>query len=138
MSLRLHGQQHARLPCTSIPLSLLKLMSIESLMPSNHFIVCCPLLLPSSFPGIRVFSNESVLHIWWPKSWSFSFSISLSNEYSELISFGIDWLDILAPRDSPESSPTPQFKSINSLVLSFLHSPTLICMHDYWKSHSFD
>ena len=77
--------------------SLLKLMSIESVMPSNHLILCGPLLLPTSiFPSIRVFSNESVLHIRWPKYWSFSFSISLSNEHLGLISFGMDWLDLLA------------------------------------------
>ena len=75
--------------------SLLKLMSIESMMPSNHLILCCPLFLPPSiFPSIRVFSNESVLHIRWPKYWSFSFSISPSNEYSGLISFTIDWFDL--------------------------------------------
>jgi len=73
-----------------------KLMSIELVMPSNHLILCCPLvLLPSIFPSIRVFSNESVLHISWPKYWSFSFSISPSNEYSGLISFRMDWLDLL-------------------------------------------
>ena len=78
-------------------LSVLKFMSIESVMPSNHLILCRPLLLlPSIFPSIRVFSNELVLHIRWPKYWSFSFSISLSNEYSGLISFRIDWLDLLA------------------------------------------
>ena len=77
--------------------NLLKLMSIESVMPSNHLIVCCPLLLlPSIFPSIRVFSNESALHIRWPKYWSFSFSISPSNDYSGLISFRMDWLDLLA------------------------------------------
>ena len=77
--------------------SLLKLMSIESVMPSNHLILCCPLLLPPSiFPSIRVFSNESVLHIRWPKYWSFSFNISPSNEYSGMISFRMDWLDLLA------------------------------------------
>ena len=77
--------------------SLLKLMSIESVMPSNHLILCCPLLLPASiFPSIRVFSNESVLHIRWPKYWGFSFSLSLSSEYSGLISFRMDWLDLLA------------------------------------------
>ena len=77
--------------------SLLKITSIESVIPSNHLILCCPLLLlPSVFPSIRVFSNESVLHIRWPKYWSFSFSISPSNEYSGLISFRIDWLDLLA------------------------------------------
>ena len=77
--------------------SLLKLMSIQLVMPSNHLILCCPLLLPPSiFPSIMVFSNESVLHIRWPKYWSFSFSISPSNEYSGLISFRMDWLDLLA------------------------------------------
>ena len=76
------------------PQSLLKLMSIESVMPSNHLILCHPLLPPSIFHSIRVFSNESVLHIQWPKYWSFSFSISPSNEYSGLISFRIDWLDL--------------------------------------------
>ena len=77
--------------------SLFKLMSIESVMPSNHLILCRPLLLlPSIFPSIRVFSNESALHIRWPKYWSFSFNISPSNEYSRLISFGIDWFDLLA------------------------------------------
>ena len=81
----------------TISWSLLKLMSIESVMPSNRLILCCPLLLlPSIFPSIRVFSSESALHIRWPKYWSFSFSISPSNEYSELISFRIDWFDRLA------------------------------------------
>ena len=76
--------------------SLLKLMSIESVMPSNHLILCCPLLLHSAFSSIRVFSNELVLPIRWPKYWSFSFNISLSNEYSGLISFEMDWFDLLA------------------------------------------
>ena len=78
--------------------SLLKLMSIELVMPSNHLILCCPLLTPSIFPSIRVFSNESVLHIRWPEYWSFSFNISPSNEHSVLISFRTDWLDLLAVR----------------------------------------
>ena len=96
-------------------------------MPSNHLILCHLLLLLSSiFPSIRVFSNESVLRIRWPKYWSFSFSISPSNEYSGLISFRMDWLDLLAvPMDSQKSPPTPEFKSIISLVLSCLYSPTL-------------
>ena len=80
----------------TISRSLLKLISIESVMPSNHLILCCPLLLLSIFPSIRVFSNESALRIRWPKYWSFSFSISPSNESSELISFRIDWFDLLA------------------------------------------
>ena len=116
--------------------SLLKLMFIESVMPTNHLVLCHPLLLlPSIFPSLRVFSKELALCIMWPKYWSFSFSPS--NEYSELISFRIDWFD-LSPRDSQESSPKPQFKSINSLVLSLLYGPTLTSIHDYWKNHSFD
>ena len=84
--------------------SLLKLISIESVMPSNHLILCRPLLLlPSIFPSIRVFSNESVLHIRWPKYWSFSFSISPSNEYSGLISFRMDWLDLVAVQETLKS-----------------------------------
>ena len=88
--------------------SLLKLMSIESVMPSSHLILCRPLLLPPSiFPSIRVFSSESALRIRWPKYWSFSFSISPSNEYSGPISFRMDWLDLLAVQGTLESSPTP-------------------------------
>ena len=83
--------------------SLLKLMSIESMMPSNHLILCCPLLLPSIFPSSRVFSNESVLHIRWPNYWSFSFSINPSNEYSGLISFRMDWLDLFAVQGTLKS-----------------------------------
>jgi len=83
--------------------SLLKLMSIESVMPNNHLILCRPLLLPSIFPSVRVFSNESALHIRWPKYWSFSFSISPSNEYSGLISFRIDWFDLLAVQGTLKS-----------------------------------
>ena len=98
--------------------SLLKLMFIESMMPSNHLICCHPLLLlPSTFPSIRVFSNESVLCIRWPEYQNFSFSISPSNEHSELISFKIDWFDPCSPRASQESSPAAQFKSINSMAL---------------------
>ena len=119
--------------------SLLKLMSIESVMPSNHLILCRPLLLPPSiFHSIRVFSNESVLCIRWPKYWSFSFNISPSNEYSGLISFRMDWLDLLAVQGTQESFLTPQFKSINFSVLSFFYSPTLTSIHDYWKNQSFD
>ena len=95
-------------------------MSIESVMPSNHLILCRPLLLlPSIFPSIRVFSNESALRIRWPKYWSFSFNNSSSNEYSELISFRMDWLDLPAVQGSLKSSPTPQFKSISSSAFSF-------------------
>ena len=99
-----HGLQHARPPCPSPTPSLLKLRSIELVMPSNHLILCRPLLLlPSIFPSIRVFSNESALRIRWPKYRSFSVSISLSNEYSELISFRMDWLDLLAVQGTLKS-----------------------------------
>jgi len=92
--------------------SLLKHIPIELLIPSNHLILCCPLLLlPSIFPNIKVYPNESVLRIRWPKYWSFSFNISTSNEYSVLISFRIDWLDLLAVQGTLKSSPTPQLKS---------------------------
>ena len=100
--------------------SLLKLMSMESVMLPSHLILCRPLLLlPSIFPSTRVFTNESVLHIRWSKYWSFS--ISPSNEYSGLISFRIDWFNLLAVQGTLKSSPTPQFKSISSLVLSFVY-----------------
>ena len=122
----------------TISRNLLKLMSVESVMPSNHLILCRPLLLlPSVFPSIRVFSNASVLHIRWPKYWSFSFSISPCNEYSGLISFRMDWLDLLAVQGTQDSSPTPQFKSINSSTFSPLYSPTLTSIHNSWKNHSF-
>ena len=118
--------------------SLLKLMSIESVMPSNHLSLCCPLLLPPSiFPSNRVFSNESVLHIRWPKYWSFSFSISPSDEYSGLISFMMDWLDLLAVQGTLKSL-LQHHSSKASLVLSFLYGPTLTSIHDYWKKQSFD
>ena len=120
--------------------SSLRFTSIESVMPSSHLILCCPLLLLPPFPpSVRVFSHESTLRMRWPKYWSFSFSISPSNEHPGLVSFRIDWLDLLAVQGTlQESSPTPQFKSINSLTLSFLHSPTLTSIHDHWKNHSLD
>ena len=136
-SLRPPGLQHARSPCpsptsrvysNSCPLSRWCHPTISSsVIPFN-------LLPPSIFPSIRVFSNESVLHIRWPKYGSFSFNISPSNDYSGLISFRMDWLDLLAVQGTLwESSPTPQFKSINFSMLSFLYSPTLTSIHDYWK-----
>ena len=126
-------------PSTANSWSLLRLMSIESAMPSNHLILCRPLLLPPSiFPSIRVFSNESVLHIRWPKYWSFSFNISPSNKYSGLISFRMYWLDLFAGQGTLNSSPTQLFKSINSSALSFLYSLTLTSIHDHRKNHSLD
>ena len=117
--------------------SLLKPMSIESVMPSNHLILCRPLLLPPSiFPSIRVFSSELVLHIRWPKYWSFSFSISPSSEYSGLISFRIDWLDLLAVQGTRKS--LLRHHSSKASALSFLYSPTSTSIHDYWKNHNFD
>ena len=99
--------------------SLLKLMSIESVMSSSHLILCRPLLLPPSiFPSIRLYCNDSVLHIRWPKCWSFSFSISPSSEYSGLISFRMDWLDLLAVQGTLKSLLQPQLKSTNSSVLT--------------------
>ena len=109
-------------------------------MSSNHLIFCCPLLLlPSIFPNIRVFSKQSALCIRWPKYWSFSFNISPSNEHPGLISFSTGLVGSpCSPRDSQESSPTPQFKSTNSPALSFLYSPALTSIHDHWKNHSLD
>ena len=137
-SLWLRGLKHARLPCpsptpriysNSCPLSWWRHPTISS---------CHLLLMPSTFPSIRVFSNESVLYKRWPKYWSFSFSVSPSHEYSGLISFRMDWLDLLAVQGTLKSLPTPQFKSISSSALSFLYSPTLTSIHEYWKKHSFD
>ena len=105
-----------------------------------HLILCHPLLLPSIFPSIRVFSNESALGIRWPKYWSFSFNINPSNEHPGLISFRMDWLDLLAVQGTLKSllQHHQKFKSINSSALSFLHSPTLTSIHDHWKNHSLD
>ena len=108
----------------------------DAIQPSHP----CPVpLLPSIFSSIKVFSSESILRIRWPKYWCFSFSISPSNQYSGLISFRIDWLDLLAVQWTlKESSPTAQFKSIISSVLSFFYSPILRSIQDYWKNHRFD
>ena len=122
-------------PWTAALQASLSFTIFQSLMPSSHLLRCRPLLLlPSILPSIRVFFSESTICIKCSKYWSFS--ISPSNEYSGLIPFRVDWLD--HPRDSQESSPTPQFKSINSLALSLLHSPTLTSISDHWKNHSFD
>ena len=130
--------QHTRLPCLSpSPGCLLKLMSIESMMPFNHLVLCRPLLLlPSIFPSIRVFSNESVLRIRWPKYWSFSFNISLSSEYSGLISFRTDWFDLAV--QGTLKSLLQHHSSKDSILwcLALLWSNYHI--HEYWKNHSFD
>ena len=128
------------LPCPSPTPGACSDMSIKSMMSSNHLILCHPLLfLPAIFPSIKVFSSEAVLRIRWPKYWSFRFSISPSNEYLGLIYL---WDGLVgspcSPRNSQESSPTPQFKNIHSSALSFLYSPTLTSIHDYWKMHNFD
>ena len=113
--------------------SLFKFMSMESVMPSNHFIRCCPLLLlPSNFPSIRVFSNESVIHIRWPEYWSFSFSIGPSNEYSGLISFRMDWLDLLAVRGTLKS--LLQHQSSKASIL--WHSVFFIVQLSHWALYS--
>ena len=130
-SLRPHGLQHTRLPCLSLTPG-----TYSNSCPFNHLILCCPLLLlPSIFPSIRVFSNESVLHITWPKYWSFSFSISPSSEYSGLISLRVDWFDLPTVQGTLESFPAPQFESITSLACSLLYGSTLTSIHGYWKNH---
>ena len=124
---------HQASMCITNSQSLFKFMFIELVIPSNHLILCCPLLLLLSiFPSIRVFTNESALHIRWPKYWSFSFSISLSNEYSGLISFRMNWLDLLAVKGLLKSLlQSHSSKSSNSSALSFLYSPPLRSIHDY-------
>ena len=120
--------------------SLPKHISIEAVMPSHHFILCRPgLLLPSIFPSIRVFSIESALHIRWPKYWSFSSNISLSNEHPGLISFRMDWLDLLAVQGTLKR--LLQHHSPKASILwrsDFFYSPTVTSIHDYWKNHSLD
>ena len=114
-------------------------MSIESVMPSNHLILCHPFLfLPSIFPSIRVFSNESVLHIRWTKHWSISFSISSCNEYSGLVSFRIEWLDLLAVHGTLKSILQQHSSKASILQCSAFFMIQLTSTHDYWKNHSFD
>ena len=123
----------------TISWSLLKCLSIESVIPSKHLVLFHLLLLPPSiFPNIRVFSNDLALCIRRSKYWSCSFSVSPSNEYSGPISFRMDWFDLLVVQGTQESSPALKFKSISSLVLSFLYGPTLTSIRDYWINHSFD
>ena len=134
-----HGLQHIRLPCpspTPRTCSNSCLLS-EWCHPTISYSVV-PSPPPSIFPSIRVFSNEPVLHIRWPKYWSFSFSLSPSNKYSGLISFRIDWFDLAIQGTIKSPSPTQQFKSINFSLFNFLYSPVLTSIHDCWKNHSFD
>ena len=119
--------------------SLLKLMTFESVMPSNRLNLGCPLLLlPSIFPSIKVFSNELVLHIRWPRYWSFSFSISPSNEHSGLISFRIDWLDLLAVQGTLKSLLQHHSSKASILRRSAFFIVQLTSIHDYWETYSFD
>ena len=117
--------------------SLLKLMSIESVMPSSHLILCRPfLLLASIFPSMRVFSSESALRISWPKYWSFSFNISPSNEHPGLISFRIDWLDLLAVQGTLKSLLQHHSSKESVLLCSaFFYCPALTSVHEYWKNY---
>ena len=139
-SLRPHEPQHASPPCpSSNSWSLPRLMSIESVMSSNHPILCHPLLLlPSTLPSIRVFSNESVLNIRWPKYWSFSFNIGPSNEYSGLISFRIDSFDLLAVQGTVKSFLQHHSSEASILQCSAFFMVQLTSLHDYWKNYSFD
>ena len=119
--------------------SLPKFMFIEPVMPTNHLILCHPLLLlPSIFPSIRVFSNESALHISWPKYWSFSFCISPSNEHPGLISFRMDWLDLLAVQGTLKSLLQHHSSRTSILLYSAFFTVQLTSIHDYWKNHSLD
>ena len=119
--------------------SLLKLMSIKSVMPSNHLILCCPLLpLSSIFPIIRVFSYESALRIRWPKYWSFSFNISPSHEHLGLTSFRKDWLDLLAIQGTLKNLLQHHSSKASILRCSHHYSPPLTSIHEYWKNHSLD
>ena len=129
---------HQASPSITSSQSLLKLMSIKLEMPSNHLILCHLLLLPAIFPNIRAFSNESVLHIRWPKYWSSSFSISPSNEYSGLISFRIHWLDLLAVQGTLKSLLQHHSSKASILQHSAFFIVQLTSIHDYWKNHSFD
>ena len=127
------AEHQASLSITN-PQSLLKLMSIESVMPTNSLILCHPLLLlPSIFPSISVLSNESVLHIRWPKYWSLSFSISPSHEYSGLISFGVDWLDILAVQGTLKSLLQHHSSKASIFQCSAFFMVQLTSIHDHWK-----
>ena len=134
-------------PCTAVCQASLSItnspsppkpISIESVMPSNHLILCCPLLLPSIFPSVKVFSNESALHIRWPKYWSFSFNISRSNEHLGLISFRMDWLDLLAVQGTLKSLLQHHSSKASILQCSAFFIIQLTSIHNHWKNHSLD
>ena len=136
-SLQPHGLQHARLPCPSPSPRVFKFMSIESVMPSNHLILCLPFLIPPSvFPNVRVFSNDSVLRIRWPKYWSFSFNISPSNEHPGLIFSRMEWLDLLAVQETLKS--LLQYHSSKASILQcsacFFYSSILTSINDTGKT----
>ena len=135
-----HGLHTSGFPVLCHLWSLLKFMSIESMMPSNHLILCRPLLLlPSIFPSIRVFSSVSVFHIRWPKYCTFSFSISPSNEYSGLISFRMNWLDLLEVQGTLKSLLQHHSSKASALWCSAFFTVWLLTsIHDHWKNHSFD
>jgi len=139
-SLQPHESQHTRPPCPSpTPRVHSNSCSIELVMPSSHLILCCPLLLlPPIPPSIRVFSNESTLHMRWPKYWSFTLSISPSNEHPGLVSFRMDWLDLLAVQGTLKSLLQHHSSKASILRSAFFYSPTLTSIYDYWKNHSLD
>ena len=140
-SLRPHESQHARPPCPSPTnsRSSSRLTSIESVMPSSHLILCRPLLLlPPTPSSIKVFSKESTLHMRWPKNWSFSFSIIPSKEIPVLISFRMDWLDLLAVQETLKSLSQHQSSKESILWHSAFFTVQLTSIHDHWKNHSLD
>ena len=143
-ALQPRGWQHASLPCPSLSLGVCSNSDlIQLMMPSNHLILCCPLLLlPSILPASGSFPMTA-LCIRWPKYWSFSFNISSSSEYSKLISFRIDWFDLLAVQGTLKNLLQHHILkalicTLASLALSLLYGPTLTSVHDYWKHHDFD
>ena len=139
-SLRPHELQHTSPPCPSpTPKIYSNSCPLELVMPSNHLILCRPLLfLPSILPSIRVFSNESTLHIRWPKYWSFSFNISPSNEHPGLMSFRMDWLDLLAVQGTLKSLLQHHSSKASILRWSAFFIAQLTSIHDHWKNHSLD
>ena len=135
-SLQPHELQHTRTPCPSPTAGIYKPMSIESVMPSSHLILCHPCLLPSIFPSIRIFSDESALCIRWPKYWSFSFNISPSNQHLGLISFRVDWLDLLTVQGTLKNLLQHNSSKSSILLCSAFFIVQLTSIYDYWKNYS--